>query len=141
MWVLLQFISGSIQKTPTADFVPVLRLFSMYSGDTGTLPVPDTNSPACVEQLAATAIFIHLKRKAVGENLRFAFKLPPALEKHHEFLISISKSPCSLDVSNLSYIVPVLCNTFSTTQDLFQVIFNFFSITNLHPDHINPRLL
>ena len=27
MWVLLQFISGSIQKNPTADFVPVLRLY------------------------------------------------------------------------------------------------------------------
>ena len=23
MWVLLQFISGSIQKNPTADFIPV----------------------------------------------------------------------------------------------------------------------
>ena len=122
MWVLLQFISGSIQKNPTADFVPVLRLYDMYK-DEATLPVPDTNSPACVEQLAATAIFIHLKRKAITENppLRFAFKLPPALEKHHEFLLNISKSPCSLDVSNLSYIVPVLCNTFSTTSDLFQV--------------------
>ena len=70
MWVLLQFISGSIQKNPTADFVPVLRLFCMYAGDTEPIPVPDTAHPSCVETLAATAIYIHLKRKAMGENLR-----------------------------------------------------------------------
>ena len=73
MWVLLQFISGSIQKNPTADFIPVLKLYNMYS-ETEPLPVPDINQPSCVEQLAG--IFIHLKRKAGGENLRFAFNLP-----------------------------------------------------------------
>ena len=120
MWVLLQFISGSIQKNPTADFVPVLELYGMYS-DTEPAPVPDTSLPSSVEQLAATAIFIHLKKKALGENLRFAFKLPPSLEKHHEFLTNISKAPASLDVSNLTYNVPILCNTFSTTNELFQM--------------------
>ena len=120
MWVLLQFISGSIQKNPTADFVPVLRLYSMYSSDTEPRPVPDLSHPSCVEQFAATAIFIHLKKKAVGENLRFAYKLPASLQKHHEFLMAVSKSPCSLNVKELSYNVPLLCNTFSTNQELFQ---------------------
>ena len=119
MWVLLQFISGSIQKNPTADFIPVLKLYNMYS-ESEPLPVPDTNLPSCVEQLAATGIFIHLKRKAGGENLRFAFSLPPALTKHHEFLITTAKGPCSLNLPNVTYTVPLLCNTFSTTQDLFQ---------------------
>ncbi|CAG7676272.1 unnamed protein product, partial [Allacma fusca] len=27
MWILLQFISGSIQKNPLSDFLPVLRLY------------------------------------------------------------------------------------------------------------------
>ena len=27
MWVLLQFISGSIAKNPTGDFLPILRLY------------------------------------------------------------------------------------------------------------------
>ena len=120
MWVLLQFISGSIQKNPTADFVPVLRLYSMYD-DHDPLPLPDTSSPSCVEKLSATSIFIHLRKKAVGENLRFTFKLPAALDKHLEFLMTIAKTPCSLNVSELSYHVPLLCNTFSTTQELFQV--------------------
>ena len=120
MWVLLQFISGSIQKNPTADFLPVLKLYTMYS-ESDPLPVPDTSSPACVEQLAATGIFIHLKRKAAGENLPFTFNLPPALIKHHEFLLVTAKSSCSLNLPNVNYIVPLLCNTFSTTQDLFQL--------------------
>ena len=45
MWVLLQFISGSIQKNPTADFIPVLKLYNMYS-ESEPLPVPDTNLPS-----------------------------------------------------------------------------------------------
>lgn len=119
-WVLLQFISGSIQKNPTADFLPVLRLYSLY-WETEPLPLPDTSSPHCVEVMAATGIYIHLRKKASGENLRFSFSLPPALKLHHEFLLSASTSPCSLDLGNLTYIVPLLCNTFSTSQDLFQL--------------------
>ena len=38
-WLLLQFISGSIQKNPTTDFLPVLRLYSLYS-ETSPLPLP-----------------------------------------------------------------------------------------------------
>jgi len=120
MWVLLQFISGSIQKNPTADFIPVLKLYNMYS-ESEPLPVPDTSLPTCVEQLAATGIFIHLKRKAGGENLRFSFSLPPALTLHHEFLVTTAKGPCSLNLPTITYTVPLLCNTFSTTQDLFQL--------------------
>ena len=85
------------------------------------LEVPDTTCPSCVERLAATAIFIHLKKKAGADKLRFAASLPPALERHQEFLTSLSQSPCSLDLSNISYHVPLLCNTFSTTQELFQM--------------------
>lgn len=29
MWVLLQFISGSIQKNALADFLPVMKLFDL----------------------------------------------------------------------------------------------------------------
>ena len=92
----------------------------MYD-ETEPLEVPDTSCPSCVEALAATAIFIHLKKKAGGDNLRFAFSLPPALERHQEFLVSISKTPCSLNISAITYHVPLLCNTFSTTQELFQM--------------------
>ena len=92
----------------------------MYD-ETEPLEVPDTTSPSCVEALAATAIYIHQKKKAGGDNLRFAFSLPPALERNKEFLTNISKFPCSLNIAAITYHVPLLCNTFSTTQELFQM--------------------
>ena len=98
----------------------MLRLYSLY-WETEPLPLPDTSTPNCVEVMAATGIYIHLRKKAIGENLRFSFSLPPALKLHHEFLLSASTSPCSLDLANLTYTVPLLCNTFSTSQDLFQL--------------------
>ena len=119
MWVLLQFISGSIQKNPTSDFVPVLRLYSMYS-ESEPLALPDMTHVSCAEMLAPTIIFIILNKKAVGESLRFAYKLPRALEKHHEYLMSMSKGPPTLNLSELTFNVPILCNVFSTTPELFQ---------------------
>ena len=87
----------------------------MYD-ETEPLEVPDTTSPSCVEALAATAIFIHLKKKAGGDNLRFAFSLPPALEPQQKFQTNISKSSCSLNIAAITYHVPLLCNTFFTTR-------------------------
>ena len=84
----------------------------MYD-ETGPLEVQDTTCPSCVEALAATAIFIHQKKKAGGDNL--------SLERHQEFLTNISKFPCSLNIAAITYHVPLLCNTFSTTQELFQM--------------------
>ena len=49
--------------------VKVLRLFSMYS-ETVPLPVPATDSPECIEKLAASGIYIHLKKKAMVEKTR-----------------------------------------------------------------------
>ena len=93
MWVLLQFISGSIQKNPTPDFLPVLRLYSMY-GEKEPLAVPETTNPLCVEQMAATGIYMHLRKKALGENIRFSFCLPVALIHQHEFLQQASTANC-----------------------------------------------
>ena len=41
MWVLLQFISDSIQKNPLNDFLPVLRLHDLLYPETEPLPFPD----------------------------------------------------------------------------------------------------
>lgn len=41
MWILLQFISGSIQKNPLSDFLPVLRLYDVLYPEKDPLPVPD----------------------------------------------------------------------------------------------------
>jgi len=119
MWMLLQFISGSIQKNSASDFVPVLRLYKMYN-ESEPLPLPDLGNRQSVEAFAATGIFIHLRKKAMTENLRFQFHLPPALSIHHEFLVTNASTSCVLNPHMVDYTVPILCNTFSTTQDVFQ---------------------
>jgi mediator of RNA polymerase II transcription subunit 23 len=119
MLLLLQFISGSIQKNPSQDFVEVLRLFSMYSEST-PLPVPSTDSTDCIEKLAAAGIYIHIKKKALVDKISFGFRLPVALVKHLEYLETTAQHPVSMDPQGTNYIVPLLCNSFSTTQDLFQ---------------------
>jgi hypothetical protein len=64
MWSLLQFISGSIAKNSTEEFVPVLGLLNvLYFEDSVPLPVPDTTKQESVKKLAATAIYIHLSNK------------------------------------------------------------------------------
>jgi mediator of RNA polymerase II transcription subunit 23 len=116
MWLLLQFVSGSIQKNPAADFMPVLALFRMYENELEPLPVPDTSEVACVEAMAAAGMFIHLQRKAASENIKFGMRLPPALALHHEYLMGAAGKHCSLSSTSPDYKVSLLCNSFSTTQ-------------------------
>ncbi|WAR24242.1 MED23-like protein [Mya arenaria] len=44
MWVLLQFISGSIQKNPLSDFLPVLKLYDLLYPDNSSIAVPDIST-------------------------------------------------------------------------------------------------
>ncbi|GIY79141.1 mediator of RNA polymerase II transcription subunit 23 [Caerostris extrusa] len=41
MWVLLQFISGSIQKNQLSDFLPVMKLYDLLYPEKEPLPLPD----------------------------------------------------------------------------------------------------
>jgi mediator of RNA polymerase II transcription subunit 23 len=116
MWLLLQFVSGSIQKNPASDFMPVLALFSMYEEETEPLPLPDMSEPSCVEAMAAAGMFVHLQRKAASENIKFGVRLPTALALHHEFLMGAAGKTCNLSSSSPDYKVSLLCNSFSTTQ-------------------------
>ena len=126
MWALLQFISGSIAKNTSTDFIPVLKLFSLYDEKT-PLPVPVGKS--ATRKLSAAAIYVHLSRK-MAENSKdlsqnqFGFTLPIALKDHYEYLQSLSKNE-DFDVNSSlkeDFKVPLLCNTFSTAQDYFQVL-------------------
>jgi hypothetical protein len=60
---LFQFISGSIAKNTSTDFMPVLKLFVLYD-EVEPLPVPDVTDRSCTLKLSAAAIFIHLTIKA-----------------------------------------------------------------------------
>ena len=46
MWVLLQFISGSIQKNALADFLPVMKLFDLL--------YPEKEVNTCLKIILAT---------------------------------------------------------------------------------------
>lgn len=111
MWVLLQFISGSIQRNPLQNFLPVLKLFDILFPEKEPLPIPDVTKPSCTLQMAATCIWIHLTRKAKLENLNVTKKIPPALRLQHEYvslffsiLIRISNNFFLVSYNNLQII-------------------------------------
>lgn len=67
--MLLQFISGSIQRNPLSNFLPVLRLYELlFPEQDPPLPVPDFNQPQCTRQMAMICIWIHLVKKAQSEQ-------------------------------------------------------------------------
>ena len=43
--------------------------------ETMPLPVPPTDSPDCIEKLAAAGIYIHIKKKALADKTRFVSSL------------------------------------------------------------------
>ena len=102
--------------------MPVLKLFQLYD-EVEPLPVPDISDRQSVVKLAATAIFIHMAIKAQNSNSKLAFKLPTALINHYEFLRQLPVTELNVPVSlREDYLVPLLCNTYSTSHDLFQVL-------------------
>lgn len=142
MWVLLQYISGSIQKNPLAEFLPLLRLYDLLYPEREPLPVPDYTRPICVHQMAVACIWIHIVKKAQteqqnaqkeaaaatpatttagkAESRAFTTLLqrhfPQALKNHQEFLLHNAHNPPSSAPSG-DYRVALLCNAFSTTLD------------------------
>jgi hypothetical protein len=100
--------------------MPVLKLFILYD-EPEPLPVPDIKERTCTLKLSAAAIFIHLSIKAQATDY-LAFKLPVALLKHYEFLQHLPVKDLNVPASlRQDFLVPLICNTYSTSQDLFQV--------------------
>lgn len=120
MWVLLQFISGSIQRNPLANFSPVLRLYDILYTEREPLPVPDLNKSSCTYQMAATCIWIHLMKKAQSEHINFHRPLPRALTNHYDFLhrLGMPNTTNALTMGN-DFRIALLCNAYSTNQEYF----------------------
>ncbi|CAG9857627.1 unnamed protein product [Phyllotreta striolata] len=120
MWVLLQFISGSIQRNPLSNFLPVLRLYELlYPEQEQQLPVPDYNQPHCTRQMAMTCIWLHLTKKAQSEQANAAWPVPTKLRGHYDFLQHlVPPSNTALAMGN-DYRIALLCNAYSTNQDYF----------------------
>ncbi|KAB0793141.1 hypothetical protein PPYR_12761 [Photinus pyralis] len=120
MWVLLQFISGSIQRNPLSNFLPVLRLYELlFPEQDPPLSVPDFNQPQCTRQMAMICIWIHLVKKAPSEQTNLIWPVPSKLRVHHEFLQHlVPPNNAALSMGN-DYRIALLCNAYSTNQDYF----------------------
>jgi len=119
MWVLLQFISGSIQKNMLADFLPVLRLYDLLYPEMEAIPVPDISLCKSATSMAITCIWIHLQRKAQTDQIRLQRAIPPALKNHLDFLQSFAKKSGKLSLPTTDYRICLLCNAYSTNPDVF----------------------
>uniref|UniRef100_A0A8D8YA77 Mediator of RNA polymerase II transcription subunit 23 n=1 Tax=Cacopsylla melanoneura TaxID=428564 RepID=A0A8D8YA77_9HEMI len=134
MWVLLQFISGSIQRNPLNNFLPVLKLYDLLYAEKEPLRVPDHNQPLCTHQMAMTCIWIHLIKKAQtdsqtqqpGGNVTLNSlqrSIPNTLKLHHEFLQQLAppgiNSQPTTPGMEADYRTALLCNAYSTNQDYF----------------------
>ncbi|PVD23184.1 hypothetical protein C0Q70_16447 [Pomacea canaliculata] len=114
MWVLLQFISGSIQKNPISDFLPVLKLYDLLYADTEVIPMPDITRASATHALASTCIWIHLNKKA--ENDKLSRPIPFGLREHLDFLkqtLNMKYMPSN------DYKIALLCNAYSTDTEYF----------------------
>ncbi|GIY39674.1 mediator of RNA polymerase II transcription subunit 23 [Caerostris darwini] len=119
MWVLLQFISGSIQKNQLSDFLPVMKLYDLLYPEKEPLPLPDITKASSTHALAITSIWIHLVKKAQVEKTTLTRRLPVALTNHLEFLQSSLNNNNLAHTLSTDYRVPLLCNAYSTNQDCF----------------------
>uniref|UniRef100_A0A1B0BXH5 Mediator of RNA polymerase II transcription subunit 23 n=1 Tax=Glossina palpalis gambiensis TaxID=67801 RepID=A0A1B0BXH5_9MUSC len=54
MWILLQFISGSIQKNPISNFLPMFKLFDLLYPEQEPLKLPDCNKSSSLRQVNST---------------------------------------------------------------------------------------
>lgn len=104
MWVLLQFISGSIQRNPVSknipnnllihnkhskyfqlsNFLPVLKLYDLLYPEKEPLPLPDCTQALCTHQMAIICIWMHLLKKAQIEHSNIHRPIPHTLKIHHE---------------------------------------------------------
>ncbi|ELW69423.1 Mediator of RNA polymerase II transcription subunit 23 [Tupaia chinensis] len=114
MWVLLQFISGSIQKNALADFLPVMKLFDLLYPEKECIPVPDINKPQSTHAFAMTCIWIHLNRKAQNDNSKLQIPIPHSLNLHHDLIHSIATRVIKLAHAKSSVaLAPALVETYS----------------------------
>lgn len=65
---------------------------------------------------------IFLYFQATADKTFLQFSLPPALRSHHEYLVKLATTSIANPIDSLQkdFLVPILCNTFSTTHEVFQ---------------------
>ena len=110
MWILLQFLSGSIQKNPLQDFLPIMKLYDLLYPEKEPLPVPDYTKWSATHAMAASSIWIHLLKKAETDSVSLQRPIPLALKAHIDFLKDNLVNNNNLSISTSDYRVTLLCN-------------------------------
>ncbi|XP_037947513.1 mediator of RNA polymerase II transcription subunit 23-like [Teleopsis dalmanni] len=120
MWILLQFISGSIQKNPIANFLPMFKLFDLLYPEQEPLKLPECTKSSSLRQMAPICIWIHLMKKARVENMNINRPLPIALKNHHDFLQHLVMPSTLMTISlGNDFRIILICNAYSTNQEYF----------------------
>ncbi|CAG9138091.1 unnamed protein product [Plutella xylostella] len=115
MWVLLQFISGSIQRNPLSNFMPIIKLHGLLYPEKEPLPVPDFTRAHCTHQMAVVCIYMHLLKKAETEHT--SIPRPDNLLLQYEFLQHLMNNTPTL--MGADYRIALLCNAYSTNQEYY----------------------
>ncbi|KAG9510935.1 Mediator of RNA polymerase II transcription subunit 23, partial [Fragariocoptes setiger] len=118
MWCLLQYISGSIQKQPLSDFLPVIRLFDLLYPSREPVPIPSLTNPVCTHILAAATTWIHLLKRVETETTKIQRPLPLELRNHFEYLSDYASEDLHNSINN-DYRAVLLCNAYSTNTEKF----------------------
>ncbi|XP_037867967.1 mediator of RNA polymerase II transcription subunit 23 [Bombyx mori] len=116
MWVLLQFISGSIQRHPLSNFIPIIKLHELLYPEKDPLPVPDYSKAHCTHQMAVVCIWMHLLKKAETEHKTMT--MPPNLKVQYDFLQHLMTSN-NIPTLGSDYRIALLCNAYSTNQEYY----------------------
>lgn len=117
MWVLLQFISGSIQRNPLSNFLPIIKLHELLYPETEPLPVPDYANAHCTHEMAVVCIWMHLLKKAETEQK--TLPMPANLKLQYEFLQHLLSSNNTPTLLGSDYRIALLCNAYSTNQEFY----------------------
>ncbi|RWS25306.1 mediator of RNA polymerase II transcription subunit 23-like protein [Leptotrombidium deliense] len=122
MWVLLQFISGAIQKNSLVDFLPIMKLHDLLYPEKEPLPVPDVNKPSCTHAMAISSIWIHLMKKAELEPVKLQRPLPVSLKLHVEFLQQNLLNTNNLQSTfSTDYRISLLCNACMYVKSIYYI--------------------
>nr|XP_009858310.1 mediator of RNA polymerase II transcription subunit 23-like isoform X1 [Ciona intestinalis] len=125
MWVLLQFISGSIQKNPLSDFLSVIKLVNLLYPEKQPLELPEMKSHSCTISFAAVCNLVHLNRKAQAkppsdgnQDRNQQWNIPVALHNQHECIKQCLKTT-SINLKDSQ--VALISNACSSNTEMFNM--------------------
>lgn len=122
MWLLLQFLSGSISKHSVTDFLPVLKVIDVCYRDDEEVEIPCIDDSSCVKSFAAVSIWTHVMLKATADKTNINRKIPAVLSTQYTYLEELAKK----HYRKVSYPLVLIANAYSTQPDNLTPLLNIF---------------